>query len=460
MKIDFEKIDDVNGVVTVSIEQADYADDVKKELKKIGKSHAEPGFRAGHVPAGILEKKYGKSVKYDVVSKAVGNALYKYIEDNHLPVLGQPIPYKDNDLNPDGVDYTLKFKIGMAPVLDIKADKDLHIPYYKIEVTDEMIDQQDKQLRNRFGKQEKGDEVDATALVKGVITELNEDGSVKDGGVVMENGIVAPQYFKSEEQKALFAGKHVGDKVVFNPWNTCEGNASELSSMLNIDKDQVDGHKGDFEFDIKEIIVLKPAELGEEYYKEVFGADGNVNDEAGYRAAVKVMIENGLANEENYRFTIDARDVIMDKVKDAKLPDEVLEEYLIMNNKDIDDKNVKEVYEGMKGSLLWDLAKEAIMTQLGITLSEEDVKETAKMLARQQFAQYGMANAPEDAVERFANDIMKDQKSIDRLRQNALDSKFFNGLRQAVTVDEKTVSVDGFNELFKKEEEAEADTKE
>lgn len=453
MKIDFEKIDDVNGVVTVSIEQADYADDVKKELKKIGKTHAEPGFRAGHVPAGVLEKKYGKSVKYDVVSKAVGNALYKYIEENHLPVLGQPIPYKENDLNPADDSYTLKFKVGLAPVLDVKADKDLHIPYYKITVTDEMIDQQDKSLRGRFGKQEKGDEVDATALVKGVITELNEDGTVKEGGIVMENGIVAPQYFKSEEQKALFVGKHVGDKVVFNPWDTCDGNESELSSMLNIEKSQVAEHNGNFEFDIKEIIVLKPAELGEEYYKEVFGPDGNVTDEAGYRAAVKVMIENSLANEENYRFTIDARDVIMDKVKDAKLPDDVLEEYLIINNKDINDENVKEVYTGMKGSLLWDLAKDAIMTQLGITLTDEDVKDTAKALARQQFMQYGMANPPEDAVDRFAEDILKDKKSIDRLRQNALDTKFFNGLRQAVSVDVNEVSVDGFNDLFKKEEE-------
>lgn len=453
MKIDFEKIDDVNGVVTVSIEQADYADDVKKEMKKIAKTHAEPGFRAGHVPAGLLEKKYGKSVKYDVVSKAVGNALYKYIEDNHLPVLGQPIPYKENDLNPDEVNYNLKFKVGLAPVLDLKADKDLQIPYYKITVTDEMVNEQDERLRNRFGKQEKGDEVDATALVKGVITELNEDGTVKEGGVVMENGIVAPQYFKSEEQKALFIGKRVGDKVVFNPWDTCEGNESELSSMLNIDKDQVAEHKGNFEFDIKEIIVLKPAELGEEYYKEVFGPEGNVTDEAGYRAAVKVMIENGLANEENYRFTIDAHDVILDKVKDAPLPDEVLEEYLVMNNQDIDENNVKEIYNGMKNSLLWDLAKESIMTQLGITLTDEDVKSTAKMLARQQFAQYGMANAPEEAVDRFAEDILKDKKSIDRLRQSALDSKFFNALREAVTVDVKEVSVEDFNDLFKKEEE-------
>ena len=438
----------------MTVGQADYADTVKKELKNIGKTHAEPGFRAGHVPAGVLEKKYGKSVKYDVVSKLVGQELYKYIEDNHLAVLGQPIPFKENDLDPNETDFTLKFNVGLAPVMDIKADKEMHIPHYKIKISDEMIDEQDKQLRRRFGKQEPGETVDETALVKGVLRELDADGN-DEGGLVIENGIVAPQYFKDRAQADLFMGKHVGDKVVFNPWATCDGNPSEMSSMLNIDKKDVENYKGDFEMEIKEIIVLKPAELGEEYYKEVFGADGTVKDEASYRAAVKAMIENSLSGEENFRFTIDARNVIMDKVKDTKLPDDILKEYLIINNKDINESNVDEVYESSKGSLLWDLAKDTLMTQMGIEMTEEDVKQTAKMMARQQFAQYGMANPPEEAIDRFADDILKDKKAIDRIRQNTVDMKFFTGLREAVTVDEKEVTPEEFNALFKNEQEEE-----
>lgn len=454
MNVEFQKVDDVHGIITVTVGQADYADTVKKELKNIGKTHAEPGFRAGHVPAGVLEKKYGKSVKYDVVSKLVGQELYKYIEDNHLAVLGQPVPFKENDLNPNETDFTLKFNVGLAPVMDIKADKEMRIPYYKIKISDEMIDEQDKQLRRRFGKQEPGETVDETALVKGVLRELDADGN-DEGGLVIENGIVAPQYFKDRAQAELFMGKHVGDKVVFNPWATCDGNPSEMSSMLNIDKKDVENYKGDFEMEIKEIIVLKPAEPGEEYYKEVFGADGTVKDEAGYRAAVKAMIENSLSGEENFRFTIDARNVIMDKVKDTKLPDDILKEYLIINNKDINESNVDEVYESSKGSLLWDLAKDTLMTQMGIEINEEDVKQTAKMMARQQFAQYGMANPPEEAIDRFADDILKDKKAIDRIRQNTVDMKFFTALREAVTVDEKEVTPEEFNALFKNEQEEE-----
>lgn len=268
MKIEYVKIDENHGVITVDVEEKDYADNVKKQLKEIGKKHAEPGFRPGHVPAGLIAKKYGNAVKYDEVNKLVGNAVYDYIRENEINVLGNPVPDKENVLNPEEKDFELKFNVGVAPDFDVKLDKDVHIPYYRINVTDEMVDTQDKALRRRMGTQGPGEEVDETALVKGVMTELNEDGTDREGGVVVENGIVSPQYFRNDDQRKLFAGKHVGDAVVFNPWATADGNPAELSSMLNIDKDEVEAHKGDFRMDIKEIIVLKPAELGEEYYNK------------------------------------------------------------------------------------------------------------------------------------------------------------------------------------------------
>lgn len=449
MKIDYVKEDDVNGVVTVTIEEKDYAGDVAKELKKIGKTHAEPGFRAGHVPASLLERKYGKSVKYDVVSRAVGEALYKYIEENKLPVLGQPVPDKGNLLNPEESDFTLKFRIGLAPELGVKADKDVKIPYYHIDITDEIIDKQDEHMRARFGKQVPGEEVDATALVKGVITELGENGEPKEDGIVVENGILAPQYFKSEDQRKLFIGRKVGDQVVFNPWDTCDGNPAELSSMLNIDKEDVEKYRGNFRMDIKEIIVVKPAELGEEYYKEAFGENGGVTDEKSYRAALKAMIANSVAPDEFYRFTVDTRDILTKGLGDVKLPDEVLKEFLLINNKEITPENVDEVYEGMKQSLLWDLVKEEVAKQLDVKVTEDDLRDTARMMARQQFAQYGMANAPEETVNRFAEDIMKDEKAMESLRARTADQKFFVAVREAVTVEDKNVSSEEFSALFK-----------
>lgn len=453
MKIDYAKTNDVIGEITMVVEESDYADKVKKQLKEIGKKHAEPGFRPGHVPAGLIAKKYGKAVKYDEINKLVGEAIFDYIKENGINVLGNPIPDKANAINEDASEFTLKFKVGVAPEFEVKIDKDLHIPYYNIQVTDEMVARQDEALRRRFGKQEPGDEVDATALVKGVITELNEDGTVKEEGVVVENGIVAPQYFKSEDQRALFVGKHVGDSVVFNPAATCESNPTELASMLNLPKEEAEKHQGDFRFDIKEIIVLKPAELNEEFFKEAFGE--TVKDEEGYRETVKKMIQDSLTGDQNYRFTIDAEKAIRKEVGEIQLPDEVLKEFLISQNEALNEENIDKEYDQIRSQLVWDLEKDKMINALDIKVEDADLQNTARLMARNQFAQYGMTNVPEDAVEHYAGEILKDEKTRNTIYRQTSDMKLFNAIRAAVSLDEKEVSVDEFNELFRAEAEAE-----
>lgn len=447
MKIDYQKLNDVTGELTIVVEEADYAEKVKKQLKEIGKHRPEPGFRPGKTPAALLEKKYGKAVKYDEINKLVGESVYDYLKENDINVLGNPVPDKGNAIDDDSKEFTLKFKVGVAPEFEVKVDKSVKIPYYKITVTDEMIDRQDEQLRRRFGKQEPGDEVDATALVKGVITELNSDGSVKEDGVVVENGIVAPQYFKTDEQRNLFLGKHPGDSVVFNPYATCDGSVTELSSMLNVSKELAPEYKGDFKFDIKEIIVLKPAELNEEYFKQVFG--DQVKTEAEYKDAVKKMIEASLEGDQNYRFTIDAEEAIRKEVGDLELPDEILKEFLLSQNESLTADNIDKEYEGIRGQLVWDLEKDKVAQQLGVKVEEEDLKNTARILARQQFAQYGMTNVPDSALDHYADEIMKDEKARGQVYRQTADMKLFGAIRNAVTAEVKEVSVDEFNALFK-----------
>lgn len=448
MKIEYGKVDNVHGRLTVTVEASDYEKEVKDQLKEIGKKHPEPGFRPGHVPAGLLEKKYGEAVRYDAINKVVGTAVYDYIRENKLPVLGNPVADKDNKVDLKDSTFTLAFNVGISPEFDVKLDKDLHVPYYKIEVTDEMVDRQDKALRERFGTQGPGEEVDATALVKGVMTELNEDGTDKEGGIVVENGIVSPQHFTDEAQRELFAGKHVGDSVVFNPAATCNGNETELSSMLNVDKSETSAHHGDFRMDIKEIIVLKPAELGEEYYKLAFGPDTEVKDEESYRKAVREMIEASLEGDSNYRFTIDAKNAIMNEVGTLELPWDILKDFLLENNERLTEENFDAERPAIEKDVEWELEKEQVASKLDLQVTEEDLLNTASILARQQFAQFGMANPPAEAVERFARDIMKDERYRGQLYNQTADTKLFAGVRNAVTLDEKTVSVEEFNNLF------------
>ena len=448
MKVDYAKIDDVNGEITVTLEEKDYADKVKKQLKEIGKNHAEPGFRPGHVPAGLIQKKYGTAVKYDIINKEVGNAVFDYIKENKLHVLGNPVPQQGNDFDINANEFTLKFKVGIAPEFETKVNKDLTVPYYTIKVTEDMINNQAEQLTRRYGKQEPGEEVDATALVKGVITELDENGQPKEGGVVVESAIVAPQYFKSEEQRNLFLGKKVGDVVKFNPAATCDGNATEMSSMLNIDKGEVDSHKGDFNFDIKEIIVLKPAEYNQEFFDMVFGPD-KVKSEEEFRAELKKALEEGLANDSDYRFTIDARKAIQNAIGELNLPTEILKDFLKSQNEALNDENIDEEYTRLLPELQWELEKEAIASELDIKVEEEDLMNTARRIAQSQFAQYGMNSVPADTLDRYASDILKDQKARNQIYNQTVDSKLFNGVRALVNLENKEVSVEEFNDLFR-----------
>ena len=452
MNVNFEKLDAVRGQLTVNVVENDYAADVKKQLKEIGKHRPEPGFRAGFVPEGILRKKYGTAVKYDVISKLVGNAIYEYIRENKLHTLGQPVPTTEADL--DAADITYVFKIGLAPELGLKIDKDIHIPYYKIKVDDSMIDERDRLLRRRFGKQEPGEVTDPTAVIKGILTELNEDGSVKEDGIVVENGIIAPQYFKDPEQAKLFEEKHPGDVVRFNPAKTCDANPTEMSSMLNIDKDQVNEHLGDFNMEIKEIIVVVPAELNQEYFDQVFGKD-QVHNEEEYRKALADIISSELKTNSDYRFTLDTRHILTDKVGEVELPDDILIEFLEnRNGEKAAGEVVKQEYESMKPSLTWQIITDEVIDQLGVNVTEEDVREIAKMRIREQMAQYGMMNAPEQLVDQYTDNLLKDDKARQRLEGEAESNKMYAALIQAVTLDEKEVTPEEFGNLFKEENKA------
>lgn len=449
MNVNYAKIDDVRGELTVTIEEKDYSDKVKKQLKEITKTHQEPGFRPGHVPAGIINKKYGKAVKYDVINKEVGEAVFNYIKENGLHVLGNPIPQQNENFNLEDKDFTFTFKVGLAPEFDTHVNKDLHIPYYKIKVTDEMINTQDDALRRRLGKQVPGDTVEENALVKGVITELDTDGNPLEGGIVVENGIVAPSYFKSEDQKKLFEGKHPGDSIVFNPAATCDNNATEMSSMLNIDKSDVESHSGDFRFDIKEIIVLKPAEHDEEFFKNTFG--DRVHNEEEYREAIKNMLAQNLAGDSNYRFSIDAQKAIAGAVGSLNLPDEILKDFLKSQNEALTDENIDEEYVRLRPQLEWELIKEKIAGDLDIKVEEADLLNTARLMAQNQFAQYGMTNVPADMLDKYAKDILNDKKAYNQIYSQTSDMKLYNGIRASVTLDEKDVDVEGFNDLFRNE---------
>lgn len=452
MNVTLDKIDDVTAILNVSIEENDYQEKVTKELKQFGRTHTIPGFRKGHISIDQLRRRFGKQVKSDVINQDAASAAIDYINENKISILGQPLPVEVKEINLDDKDYTFQYEIGIAPEINLTLDKSVNLPYYKIAVDDNMLKEQDDHLRERFGAQVPGDEVDAKALVKGAIMELNEDGTIKDGedAIQVVDGIVAPMFFKDKEQANLFLGKKVGDKVRFNPWATCEGNAAELSSMLHVDKDKAADIKADFELAISEIIVLKLAEHNEDFYKDVFGAD-KVHNEDEYNAALKEMIAGSLAPNSEMLFRRDAQKFFLDKYGKMNLPVAFLKKWMKVRNPEIKDENLDKEFESMIPALEWQLIREKIAEMTDMKIEDADLLNLAKQIAANQFAQYGMTNMDEETITTFAKNILNDKNYRPRLVEQVGDIKLFNIIKAAVTLDEKTVSLDEFKKLAEAE---------
>lgn len=448
MNVTVEKTNSVEGKIIVNVVEADYADKVKKELRNIGEKHPLPGFRAGHVPMEQLKKRFGRQVKSDVLNDEVYRAVIQYIRDNKLHVLGEPMPVEKKEVNLEDKDYTFEYFIGLAPELGLTVDKNDKLPYYEIEVSKDMMDEQDNSLRERFGAQVPGEEVDAKAVVKGTLMQLNADGTVNEneGAIQVINGILAPFTFTDEEQKALFIGKKVNDKVVFNPFKATNGNAVELASMLNISREIAADMHSDFEMAISEIIVVKLAEHNQEFFDNVFGKD-KVKTEEEYEKALREMIASSLAGNSQAWFEREYQEYFVKKYDNMELPVEFLKKWLVASNKELTDENIDEEFAKMLPSIKWEMVKGALQEKLDVKIDDKDVLEFAKVIARRQFAQYGITNMDDQTITDTAKRILADKNYSSNIAEQVADVKLNRTVYEAVDIEKKSVSLDEFKKM-------------
>lgn len=448
MQVTLEKGSNLEALIKVEVTENDYLPKVNKELKHIGQTRQIPGFRPGHVSLEQLRRRFGKEVKSHVLNEEVFNAVINYLRENKVDILGEPLPKQVKEINLDDKDYTFEYEVGLAPEIDIELNKDFHAPYYNIEVTKEMVDEQDKALRERFGAQVPGETVEEKALVKGSIMQLDADGNVRTDADAIQviDGIVAPMFFKSEAEVAKFAGKKVGDKVQFNPWDTCNGNEAELASMLHIDKEKAADMKDNFEMAISEIIVVKPAEHNEEFYKEVF-AGSEIKDEQEFLEELKKMIASQLAPNSDMMFNRDVQDELVKKFGNFELPAEFLKKWLVARNEGLTAEKVDAEFEKMIPGIKWELIQGAFSRKNDIKVTEDDILNFAKGIAYQQFAQYGMTNMDDTTLTEYAKRILSDKNYSRRIHEDVANRKLFNVIKAQVTLDEKTVSLDEFKKL-------------
>ncbi len=452
MNILFENPDKVNGLMTVTVEDADFKDNVEKTLKDYRKRANFPGFRPGMVPMGLIKKQFGPSVKMDTLNKYVGEQIYNYIRENKIQMLGEPLPSEKQepvDIEKDGP-YTFMFDIAVAPEFKIELNGDTKIAYYDIQADDKLIDQQVDMFASQLGSYEKADSYDGEQrdMLKGDLRELDAEGNTKEGGITVEGAVMMPEYIKVDDQKKLFDNAKPGDIITFNPRKAYPDNDSEVANLLKINRDAVKDVEADFSYQVIEINRFKKAEVNQALFDQVFGKD-TVKSEEEFRGKIAEGLKPQLQANSDYKFMLDVRKYAEDKVGELTFPDALLKRIMLLNNKDKDEEYVEKNYDESIKQLKWHLIKEQLVAANNIKVEDADVKAAAKEAARMQFAQYGMNNVPEEYLDNYADEMLKKRDSAANFVDSAVEKKLVDALKGVVSLDKKTVTLDEFNELMK-----------
>ena len=450
MNVSLQNIDKVSALLTVKLEKADYQEKVDKSLKSIRQKAQIPGFRKGMVPMSLVKKMYGKSVVAEEVNKALSEAVYKYIQDNKVNILGEPLPNeeKQQEIDFDTMEeFEFLFDIALAPEFKAEVDAKDEVDYYQIDVTEDMVNNQVKAYTQRNGKYEQVDVYEDNDMLKGLLAELDENGNTKEGGIQVEGAVMMPTYMKNDEQKAIFANAKVNDVLVFNPHTAWDGNAAELASLLKIDNEAAAEMKSNFSYQVEEVTRFVAGELTQEIFDQVCGKDV-VKTEEEFRAKVKEVIANQFVADSDYKFLIDARKMLMEKVGKLEFPDALLKRIMRLNNQDKDEKFVEENYDKSIEELTWHLIKEQLVKANDIQVEQEDVVNMAKEATRAQFAQYGMMNVPEELLENYSKEMLKKKESVEGLVNRVVEAKLASALKSQVKLNYKAISAEEFNKMF------------
>jgi trigger factor len=452
MNIEKEQIDDLNAVVHISIQKDDYEPRVEKVLKDYRKKVNMPGFRPGKVPASLVKKLYGKAVLVDEINKLVSENMSNYISENKLDILGEPLPsekQKTIDFDQDEV-FKFSFDLGLSPEIDIKLTKREKLPYYKIEVTDEMLEGQKKNVTSRFGTSETREDASEKSMLKGDFVQLDQNEEPLENGIKAEDTVLSCAIIKDDKEKEKIVGAKTGDVIVLEPKKAFP-NETEISYLLKISKEKAAEVDGKFKFQVKEITEYVDPELNQELFDKIFGP-GKITNEEEFSSQVKEDLENTLKMESEYKFSIDAKEKLMGKV-DIKLPELFLKRWIKATNQNkenqqIPDEKIEDEMPRFLEDLKWQIIRNQIIKENDLKVEEQDVINYAKKSARLQFIQYGMNNVPDEYIENYAVDMLKNEDQQRRLAEGAINDKVMDFVKEAVKIEDKELSRDEFNKLF------------
>ncbi|MGV8139131.1 MAG: trigger factor [Mangrovibacterium sp.] len=449
MNITKENIDALNATITVKIEKNDYEPTVEKVLKDYRKKANMPGFRPGMVPAGLIKKMYGKAVIADEVNKMLSQNLSQYFINEKLSVLGDPLPNEEKQppINWEkDEDFEFVFDLAMAPDIEVKLDKRNKFTYYTITVDEDTVNKQVEAYTGRFGENVQVEEAGEKDLLRGNFIQLDAEGNEIQDGIKAERVIVSVDLIKDETIKNEIIGKKTGDSIVLDPVKAYE-NRHEVGHLLNLSHEDAEKVEGDFRFTILEVLRFKPAGINEELFKKAFGENTEVKTEEDFRNTIKKELQDNFIFSGNYKLAIDTRETLIEKVN-MELPEEFLKRWIKVTNKNLTDEQIENDFPNFIKDLRWQLIRDRLVKDHGVEVTEDDIKAEGKRIAAMQFSQYGMFNVPDEHLENYAAQMMKNEEERKRLFTKAEEDKILDVIKTKVTLEEKEISQEEFNKLL------------
>lgn len=449
MNITKQTIDDLNARVTIKLEPADYQPRVDQVLKEHARKAKMPGFRPGKVPVSMVKKMYGPSVLVDEVNKMLGDKLYEYIGSEKLDILGNPLPSeavepKADWENPADMEFT--YDLGLAPKIDLNLGKNFKFDQFVIEATDKDIETSLENIAKRSGEMVEHDTIADNDLVRVQWVELNDDESIKEGGV-MNSSSISLDNLKDDVKKPL-VGKKLEDSLVVK-FRDFSQNEADMAAMLAVSKEELPAVNEKFKITIEKIQRLKPAELNEELFKKMY-PDGSVKNLDDMKAKIKADYAAYFEKESDRKLK---NDIVLDLLKNTKieLPDEFLKRWLTtVGEKKPSREQVEEEYPNYRDGLKWQLIENKIIRDNDIKVSEDELKEGVREQLRAQFAQYGIQQADDEMMEDMVKKFMQRQDEVRKVNDQLYDDKVMAYFKdQASLKEKKTTSEKFYEELAK-----------
>ncbi len=450
MNITQEKKDELNALVKIDVSKSDYQPLYEKALKDYRRRVNLPGFRQGHVPMGIIKKRFGKSLLAEEINQLVNNSIRNYIDEHKLDVLGSPIPstdHKDEGNWDQPEDFQFFFDMAIAPKFEVKITEKTKFDFHRVAVSDKMVDEQIDNLTKRHGKLSDAEVSEDNDLLLGTFVELDENDEIQEGGI-MNTSSISIEFVKDEDTKKKLIGLKPGDVAVLDPTKISSGPA-DMAKMLGIEAAQAETITRNFRFNVKEVKRMERAALNQELFDKLFGKD-EVTSEEDFRSRIKTDMEKMFNADSDQLFKREVMKSLEEKLN-IQLPDEFLKRWIqLSNEKPLSDEELEKEYPNYARGLVWQLIQNQLIKEFELKVGADDVLEYTKEIVANNFRQYGMPVPEDEELSDYAKNALKNQDEVRKIYEQLYDVKLMEKIREISKINEIALPYDEFVEFAQK----------